>query len=172
MTKKMTSGAMLVALAMIFSYIESILPIHFGIPGIKLGLANLVVVLALYLLSAKWAFTISIVRIILVAITFGNVSLGIYSLAGGILSLSIMYLLHKGKSFSVVGVSVAGGVFHNIGQLLIAILAVSNLNLILYLPILLLVGAVTGYAIGTLAILFIPRILEIQSKNEDNSLDR
>lgn len=158
MVKKMTSAAMLAALAMIFSYIETMIPINFGIPGMKLGLANIVVVVALYLLGVRWAFAISGLRILLVAFTFGNLSMGVYSLAGGMLSLAAMFILYKKNRYTIIGVSVIGGVFHNIGQLAVAIVTVSNINLVLYLPVLLCSGVITGYLIGVAASLVLPRI--------------
>lgn len=158
MVKRMTSAAMLAALAMIFSYIETMIPINFGIPGIKLGLANVVAVVALYLLEARWAFVISGLRIALVAFTFGNISMGVYSLAGGMLSLAAMVILYKKNGYTIIGVSVIGGVFHNIGQLAVAVVTVSNINLILYFPVLLFAGVITGYLIGVAASLVLPRI--------------
>lgn len=158
MVKRLTSSGILIALAMIFSYIESLIPFNFGIPGIKLGLANLVVVVAFYLFKPGQALAISLLRILLVTFTFGSLAVGIYSLAGGILSFAGMYLLHKVKGFSVIGVSVAGGVLHNIGQLIVAIFAVSNLKLAFYLPILLIAGVVTGALIGLAASLILSRL--------------
>ncbi len=158
MTKRLTTSALLVALAMIFSYIEVLIPFNFGIPGIKLGLANLVVVTALYVLDVRQAFTISIVRILLVAFTFGSLAALLYSIAGGLLSFGVMALGHKIKSLSVVGVSVAGGVSHNIGQILVAAWVVENMNLFFYLPVLMLAGIVTGLLIGIVAGVLIPTV--------------
>jgi len=158
MTKKITMSALMVALAMILSYIEVLIPFSFGIPGIKLGLANLVVVTALYLFGARQAFTISIVRIVLVAFTFGSLAALFYSLAGGMLSFLVMMLLRKVKGFSIMGVSVAGGVSHNIGQLIAAMLVVENLNLVLYAPVLLIAGVITGLLIGIAAKLILPSV--------------
>lgn len=158
MTKKLTISALLVALAMIFSYIEVLIPFNFGIPGIKLGLANLVVVVALYILGTKQAFMISMVRIILVAFTFGSLAALLYSIAGGILSFVVMSLCRKFKGLSVMGVSVAGGVSHNIGQIIVAILVVENMNLLFYVPVLMIAGIVTGLLIGLVAGLVLPSI--------------
>ncbi len=158
MAKKITRAALMVALAMILSYIEVLIPFNFGIPGIKLGLANLVVVTALYLFGGRMAFVISIVRIVLIAFTFGSLAAMFYSLAGGILSFLIMLLFSRIKGFSVLGVSVAGGVTHNIGQLIVAMLVVENLNIMLYAPVLMIAGLVTGLLIGIAAKLLIPRV--------------
>lgn len=158
MTKKLTISALLVALAMIFSYIEVLIPFNFGIPGIKLGLANLVVVVAMYLLGARQAFMISMVRIILIAFTFGNLAALLYSIAGGILSFAVMILCRKIKGLSVMGVSVAGGVSHNIGQIIVAVFVVENLNLLFYVPVLIIAGVVTGFLIGLVAGLVLPAV--------------
>ncbi len=150
--------AMMIALALVFSYVESLIPINFGIPGVKLGLANLVIVAALYLMGGRQALIISVVRIILAGLLFGNMFSIIYSLAGGLLSLAVMVLIKRTGRVSVVTVSVAGGISHNIGQLLVAMVFVANLNLIFYLPVLLLAGFLTGLVIGIVCRLVLPRI--------------
>lgn len=136
------------ALAMIFSYLESLIPLPIGIPGIKLGLANLLVVVAMYKIGEKEAFAISIVRIILSGFLFANLFSIIYSLAGGILSFFVMWLLKKQGSFSVFGVSMAGGVSHNVGQILIAMYVVETFGVAYYIPVLLVAGLLTGFVIG------------------------
>lgn len=148
--KKTALYGMLVALAFVFSYIEVLIPFSFGIPGIKLGLANIVVIIALYTMGAKDAFVISCVRIVLVGFTFGNMFSILYSLAGGLLSWMVMSLCKKVKSFSVVGVSVAGGITHNIGQIAMAALVLKTISIGYYLPILLIAGTITGFLIGIL----------------------
>ena len=146
------------ALAMIFGYVEAILPISVGIPGVKLGLANIVVLFALYYLKPSEAFLINIVRIILVSFMFGNLSVMLYSLAGGVLSFCAMLLFKKSGKFSVYGVSVAGGVFHNVGQLLVAMLVLETMSLVYYGPVLLISGVVTGLVIGIVSSEVIKRI--------------
>ena len=150
------------ALAMIFSYIEILIPFNFGVPGMKLGLANLVVVVALYTMSAPLALAVSFVRILLVSVTFGSLAAMLYSLAGGILSFAGMWCLKRLRGFSVIGVSVAGGVLHNIGQLLVAMAVVENLKLIYYIPVLLIGGTVTGMLIGLVSGQIIQRIPKSQ----------
>lgn len=150
-TKRAAYCAMLTALAMIFGYVEALIPFGFGIPGVKLGLANIVIVLALYILPVYQALAIQLMRIVLVSFLFGNLSMMIYSLAGGILSFLVMCLLKRMKGFSVTGVSIAGGVSHNIGQLTVAVLVVQNLKIAFYFPALMLAGLVTGGVIGILA---------------------
>ena len=157
MTKKLTISALLVALAMILSYVEVLIPFNFGIPGIKLGLANLVVVVALYL-NARQALMISVVRILLVSFTFGNMAALLYSITGGLLSFAVMVLCRRIKGLSTMSVSVAGGISHNIGQILVAVFVVKNLNLLFYLPVLMIAGIITGLLIGLVAGLIIPSV--------------
>lgn len=141
----------LTALALIFSYIETLIPIQFGAPGIKLGLANLIIVIILYRWGWKEAFLLSVVRIILAGFLFGNLFGIIYSLAGGICSLTVMQLLRITDRFGVMGVSMAGGVSHNIGQLIIAMIVVETYQVGYYLPVLLVSGLFTGTVIGIAA---------------------
>ncbi|MDE6364485.1 MAG: Gx transporter family protein [Lachnospiraceae bacterium] len=149
-TKNVAHCGILTALAMIFGYVEALIPFHFGIPGVKLGLPNIIVVLALYTLPVYQAFVIQVARIVLVSFLFGNLSMMLYSLAGGMLSLLVMVLLKKKMWLSIAGVSMAGGVSHNIGQLAVAVLVVQNLKIAFYLPALLTAGLVTGGLIGML----------------------
>ena len=136
------------ALALIFSYVELLIPVNFGIPGAKLGLANLVIVIVLYKTDWKEALLLSVVRIILAGFLFGNLFGILYSLAGGILSLAVMALLKRTGAFSVIGVSMAGGVSHNVGQLIMAMLVVETYAVGYYLPVLLIAGLITGTVIG------------------------
>lgn len=147
-TKRISTYGLLVALAFIFSYIEALVPINSPVPGIKLGLANIVVMIALYKLGAKEAFSIALVRVVLVGFTFGNLMMMMYSLAGSVLSCSSMILLKKSNKFSMVGVSISGGVMHNVGQILMAILVLDTVQLYYYLPVLIISGIVTGILIG------------------------
>ena len=139
------------ALALMFSYIETMIPIQFGVPGIKLGFANIMIVIMLYKSSAKEALLLSIVRIMLSGFLFGNLSSILYSIAGGVLSLEIMTLLKKQGGFSVIGVSVAGGVSHNVGQLIVAMLVVETYQVGYYFPVLLVAGVLTGLGIGVVS---------------------
>ncbi len=162
-TKKVAYAGVFAALAMIFSYIEFLLPLNFGIPGIKLGLANLVTIVALYLLGKRYALAVSLVRILLSSLLFGSTLSLMYSLAGGLLSLEIMILLKKTRRFSIAGVSVAGGVMHNIGQLLVAMLVLENFSIAVYLPVLLFSGALTGALLGAVSI---PVVKSLKGKIE------
>lgn len=151
MKTKVAYFGVFTALALIFSYVESLIPIHFGIPGVKLGLANLIIVIALYKMSIKEAYILSIVRIVLAGFMFGNLFAILYSLAGGMLSLTIMCILKKTDKFSVFGISIAGGVFHNVGQLIMAAFVLENISIGYYFPVLLISGLVTGFVIGLIS---------------------
>lgn len=148
MKSKVAYFGVFTALALIFSYVETLIPIQFGIPGVKLGLANLIIVIALYCMKLSEAYLLSIVRVLLAGFIFGNYFSIIYSLAGGLLSLTVMALLRKKGGFSVIGVSIAGGVFHNIGQLIVASVIVETFSVMYYVPVLLIAGLVTGLLIG------------------------
>ena len=158
----LASFGVFVALALIFSYIETLIPFQIGIPGVKLGLANIVIVIALYRIPVKEAYLLSVVRVVLSGFLFGNLMSILYSLAGGLLSLTVMWGLKHVKSVSVLGVSIAGGVFHNIGQLLAAALVVETYGVFSYVPVLLVSGLVTGLVIGLASGEMLKRIRGIQ----------
>ncbi len=147
-----------VALAMILSYVETLIPVSIGIPGVKLGLANLVVLVAFYSLGAVDAFFISLVRILLNAFTFGSMAALAFSAAGALLSYLMMLLCIRKKIFGKVGVSVTGGVSHNIGQLLVASFVLENTAVFTYFPVLLLSGTVTGALLGLLGAQIVTRL--------------
>lgn len=156
--KRITLYGMLIALAMILSFVESLIPITLGIPGIKLGLANLVVIVALLTLGEREAFVISFMRMILVSFTFGNMSTLMYSVAGGLLSFLAMILIKKTGKFSELSISIVGGVMHNIGQIMMAFMIVKTRGVFAYLPFLLLAGSIAGTVIGMLSNMVIDRL--------------
>ena len=147
-TKKLTTLSILVSVAMILSYVESLVPPLVAVPGVKLGLSNIATVFALYTLGAPAAVTVSLLRVMLSSLLFGNFVSLIYSLSGAILALSFMVLLRRTAAFSSVGVSVVGGVAHNAGQIIAACIVMKNAAISLYLPPLILSGTVAGVAIG------------------------
>ncbi len=163
MAKRTAYTGLLVAVAFLLSYIESLLPLSLGIPGVKLGLANLAVFAALYITNTKNALFVSVARIVLVSLTFGNAFSLVYSIAGGMLSLLLMVLCKKSKAFSKVGVSIVGGVSHNIAQIGVAICVLETPELIWYLPALLISGTVAGAIIGLVGALILERFM----KNSD-----
>ena len=150
-TRRIAVSAMFAALALIFSYVEAILPLSTGIPGVKLGIANLVVILALYNMNFRYAMGINAIRILVAGLLFNGLFGALYSLAGGVVSLTVMWLLKKTGLFSMAGVSMAGGVAHNMGQLLVASALVSNLKMFVYLPVLMFSGIGAGILIGITA---------------------
>ena len=147
-TGKVARYGLLIALAFIFSYIESVIVVPVPVPGIKLGLANLVVVAALYRTGGKSAAVVSVIRVVLAGLTFNNPVMMLYSLAGCSLSLLLMVLLKRTERFSIVGVSVAGGAAHNLGQIAVAAFMLETSALFYYLPALLVSGCVAGIVIG------------------------
>ena len=155
-TRKITVLAMAIALAMILSYVESLIPSP-GIPGVKMGLANIVVVFCLYRLGWKEAASVSLLRVFLVSLLFGHAASLMYSAAGAVLSLLGMIGLKATDRLGCIAVSVIGGVLHNVGQILIA-WALMGPNVVYYLPVLIVSGTVTGVLIGVLAGLIVKRI--------------
>ncbi len=154
-TRRVATGAALCALALIFSYIEFLIPLPIGIPGIKLGLANIVIVICLYKLGIRYACMVNLARIALAALLFGSMFSALYALSGAIFSLICMIILKRCGLFSIVGVSMAGGVFHNVGQLLVAAMLMQTGAVLLYLPVLLIAGMLTGIINGILSVLII-----------------
>ena len=150
-TKRLATDAMFLTLALVVSYIEVLIPIPVGIPGIKLGLANGVIMVLLFFTTWIRTLEISVIRVVLAGFLFGNPMTIAYSLAGGILSLIVMGILKKIKGFSSVGISVGGGVAHNIGQLSIAVILMENTKIYYYVPVLLLTGTIAGVMIGVLS---------------------
>ena len=157
-TKKLTALAITISFAMILSYLESRVPPLVAIPGIKIGLANIAVIFALYKFGIKEAVTVSLIRIFLVAMLFASPLSMIYSLAGGILSLCGMILLKKITPLNEITVSVCGGVLHNVGQIGMASIMLSTNVVVYYLPFLLFSGIIAGIAVGAAAGVLIKRI--------------
>lgn len=147
-SRKISRYALLVALAMVFSWLESLVPISAAVPGMKLGLTNLVVIFALYRMSAADAAAISFLRVLLVSFTFGNAYAFAYSMAGAVLSLLIMWALKRSCAFSTIGVSIAGGVGHNLGQIIVAALVLETEKIFFYFPVLVVSGIAAGICIG------------------------
>ena len=149
---------MLIALAFVFSYVEAMIPLPVFVPGMKLGLANLVSVAGLYSVGLAGTALVAMVRIVLVGFTFGNTFSMLYGLAGGTASMAVMILARKSGWFSPVGVSILGGIFHNAGQLIIAAFVVRTTGVFVYFPALLASGVVTGSVIGLLGGWIVERI--------------
>ena len=167
MVRKISVVALFSAFAILASYIETFIP-SLGIPGVKLGLANIAVVLALFLLDAESAIIINVVRIVIVGLLFGSLFSISFALAGAFVSLTVMIILKKVFKFSIITVSIFGGFFHNVGQLIVAFILVDNYSVFTYLPVLLIAGIITGLIIGILAKLLYERTSWVCNKILNN----
>ncbi len=159
--KRTVELGFLLAVALILSYVESLIPFTFGIPGIKLGLPNLIVILLLYSAKlpargAREALLVNGLRIILSGFLFGSMYSILYALAGAVFSFTVMVSARRCRCFSMIGVSVLGGVFHNIGQTLVAMFVVETFAVLYYLPILIVAGVVTGAVLGIAGMELLP----------------
>lgn len=141
----------LLSLALLLSYVESLIPLDFVVPGIKLGLANLAVVTVLYWYGWREAIVLNVMRVLLSGFLFGNLFMIMYSLAGAFCSFLMMCFVRKTGKFSVIGVSISGGIFHNVGQIGVAVCVTETAGAAFYLPALTAAGAVTGMLIGLVA---------------------
>lgn len=155
-SKKVAQYGLFATLAILMGYVEMLIPLPLFVPGMKLGLANVVIVVVLYHMGAKPAFYISLVRVVLSGLLFAGFAGLLYSLSGALCSFGIMIVLKKTGKCSITGVSIMGGVFHNIGQIIVAALVVENIKIAYYLPFLLVTGIVTGFLIGFVANLTLP----------------
>jgi heptaprenyl diphosphate synthase len=156
--EKLAFLAMTAAIAIVLSFVESQIPAFFTIPGVKLGLANVAIIFALYKMGFFEAVTVSLIRIFTVFLIFGGVMPLLYSLAGAVLSLAVMYVLKRSTPLSEIGVSVSGGVAHNIAQVTVAAFLFDSNALYLYLPVLLLSGTVAGVLIGIASAVLVKRV--------------
>ena len=156
--KKIVFVSVFTALAMIFSYVETLIPFYFGVPGMKLGLPNICIVLIMFTIGEIPALIVNLLRILLTAMLFTNIYSLLFSAAGALLSFLVMVIVKRLFKLSVLSVSLFGGIAHNAGQLLFAAFFVKEYAVLYYLPVLLLAGAVTGFLIGLLARLMLPRM--------------
>lgn len=164
MRKNIATYGVLCSLALVLSFIESQIPAFFAVPGMKLGLTNIVVLAALYYIGPKGGFIINIVRILLVAVLFGNGVSLIYSIAGGSLSFLVMFILQKSKRFHIITVSIAGGVFHNIGQIIVAMILMNTKAIAWYLLVLWFSGIASGAVIGVIGAQVLKRLPKPSSR--------
>jgi heptaprenyl diphosphate synthase len=157
-TLQLTTMAFIIAFAMILSFVESRIPAFVAIPGVKVGLANIAVIFTLYKLGVKQAITVSIIRVLLIAMLFGSAVSLIYSISGAVLSLLTMILLKKLTPLSEVAVSVTGGIMHNVGQIAAASFMLSTNVVVYYLPFLLVSGTIAGIVVGIASAILIKRV--------------
>lgn len=146
--KRLSILAFFLASAVVLGYLESLIPYDFGVPGIKLGLPNIVSLIILYLYRGRDAVIVGVLRIFIIGFMFGNMYMIIYSLSGLLLSITLMIFLKKSSIFSIIGISVAGAVSHNIGQMIVAYLVVRTTGILFYVPILLLSAVIAGICTG------------------------
>lgn len=139
---------MFIAVAMVLSYLESFIPVNIAVPGVKLGLANLAAIVVMYRMSSGDAWLVSMVRIFLSSLLFGNMAVMMYSIAGAVFSLTVMMICKKLDLFGLAGVSIAGAVSHNAGQVIVAALLMKSGNIMLYIPVLCISGTIAGVCIG------------------------
>lgn len=163
-TKRIAVVALNIALAFALSFLESLIPFNFGVPGVKIGLANIVVCSAVYTLDRRDAFFISMVRILLSGLLFSGAFSLLYSFAGGIVSFLVMILLTKSDRFSPIGVCVAGAVSHNLAQIIVASLVMKTNIIVFYFPVLLFTGAAAGVGVGLLCAVIIRRVEKIYGR--------
>lgn len=156
---KLALLGMCTAAAMILSYVESFIP--FGVPGLKVGLPNIVILFVIYRYGWKEALAVSLVRCVLTALLFGSVMSLAYSLAGAALSLTVMALLKKWNKFSAVGVSIAGGITHNAGQIIVAVLVTGVEEIAYYMPVLAVGGTLAGLVIGVAGAIVLNRLKKV-----------
>lgn len=163
--RKLVNLGMLLAAALLLGYVETLIPVYLGVPGAKLGLTNLAIILLLYMYGTKEGLAINIMRIFLCGFLFGSMYSILYSMAGGLFSYLFMVLGKKTGLFSMVGISIIGGVTHNLGQLFVAMVVVRTVGLMYYLPLLLIVGCITGLLIGVLGQTISPHLNKWKESN-------
>lgn len=157
-SKDVANLALLISLALVFSYVEAIIPFNPGIPGVKLGVANIVTVITLYMFGNRDAFIVSVIRVLIAGLLFNGAFGACYAMAGAAVSLTGMILLRKTGLFSPVGVSMAGGVLHNLGQLLVAAALIEDMKIFFYFPVLMFSGIIAGIAVGAGSVLILARL--------------
>lgn len=153
---------MFVAVAMVLSFLESLIPLGIAVPGIKLGLANLATIVVMYKLGISDAVMVALVRVVLSSLLFGNMAVMVYSLAGAVCSLAVMSVCARIGFFGVMGVSILGGVSHNAGQLAAAALLAGSGNVFVYMPVLVISGTIAGVCIGVAGAVTIKKLPDMQ----------
>lgn len=165
-TVQIARFGMFLALALVFSYLETCIPVVIAVPGVKLGLANMITILFLYKTTIKKTFLFMSIRVLIAGILFSGVSGIIYSFVGGLFCISIMNVLRRFSCFSVLGVSMSGALFHNIGQIVVAIFVMENVHILYYLPILCILGTISGLVVGYLSFIILKRLHRVNFGDE------
>lgn len=165
-TVQIARYGMLLALALVFSYLEACVPVVIAVPGVKIGLANMITIFFLYKTNFKKTFFFMCIRVLLAGILFSGISGIIYSFAGGLFCIGIMSVLKRFSCFSVLGVSMAGALFHNLGQILVAVVAMENVRILYYLLVLCVSGAISGLLVGYLSFTILKRLQNVNFEDE------
>lgn len=161
-TRRIALLGVLTSVALVLSYLEVMLPpISTAVPGIKMGLPNLIIIFVLYKFGLKEAVTVSLIRVFIVALLFGNVMTLAYSVAGAVLSLGLMTLFKKINLFSQIGVSIIGGISHNLGQILVAIFLFDTIQIGYYMIVLSITGTIAGVVIGIISSILVKKLEKI-----------
>lgn len=161
-TRRIALLGVLTSVALVLSYLEVMLPpISTAVPGIKMGLPNIIIIFVLYKFGLKEAVTVSIIRVFIVALLFGNVMTLAYSVAGAVLSLALMTLFKKINLFSIVGVSIIGGITHNLGQILVAIFLFDTIQIGYYMIVLSITGTIAGVLIGIISSILVKKLEKV-----------
>lgn len=154
-TKQITQLGLLLSVSLVLGYLESLLPVMVAVPGVKLGIANIVTMLVLYRMGGKQAFFIMLLRVVIAGFLYSGVAGIVYGLMGGVCCIAVMVCLKHIPVFSMLGVSMAGAVFHNVGQIIAAMLVMENTGIVYYLPVLCISGVLSGLGVGFLSHLLI-----------------
>ncbi|MBE6814332.1 MAG: Gx transporter family protein [Ruminococcaceae bacterium] len=161
-TRRIALLGVLTSVALVLSYLEVMLPpISTAVPGIKMGLPNIIIIFVLYKFGLKEAVTVSLIRVFIVALLFGNVMTLAYSVAGAVLSLALMTLFKKINLFSIVGVSIIGGISHNLGQILVAIFLFDTIQIGYYMIVLSITGTIAGVVIGIISSILVKKLEKV-----------
>lgn len=154
-TRKITEFGLLLAVSLVLAYFESLLPVMIAVPGVKLGVSNIVTMLVLYRWGKKQAFFFMTLKVVMAGFLFSGITGIVYSFAGGTFCIIAMSVIKRFPFFSVMGVSMAGAVFHNLGQILAAVIVMENIHIFYYFPVLCLTGLISGFAVGYISALLI-----------------
>ena len=160
--KHLVTLAMFTTMALVIFVVEAQIPVPVPIPGIKLGLANMVTIVVMYRLRISDAWIVSLVRVVLSSLLFGNMTVMVYSMAGAVLSLLVMTLCRKKDLFGLLGTSILGGVSHNAGQIAMAALLMKSGNIMLYMPVLCISGTIAGVCIGLAGAVLVRKLPSIE----------
>lgn len=150
-TKQITQLGLFLSISLVLGYLESMVPVMVAVPGVKLGIANIVTMLVLYRMGSKQAFFIMLLRVVIAGFLYSGVAGILYGLVGGVCCIAVMTCLRRIPIFSILGVSMAGAIFHNVGQIMAAVFVMENTGVIYYLPVLCISGVVSGLAVGFLS---------------------